>query len=150
MGSGVIRRRLGIAWLFGALVCSLGVTTEGAEARWEEGRLVFEPAIAFDIDSPRLRPRSRPVLEAIVVRLNERPEVRIEIQSHTDAGSVCPHCARDLPRLRAMAVRQALVELGVAGERLEARSYGADRPLCTRRNARCRRRNRRIELHVLP
>jgi outer membrane protein OmpA-like peptidoglycan-associated protein len=51
---------------------------------------------------------------------------------------------------RARAVRDALVAHGVAPDRLTARGYGDTRPLVMPRTDADRRRNTRIELHLLP
>jgi tetratricopeptide (TPR) repeat protein len=50
---------------------------------------------------------------------------------------------------RAEALRAALIARGVQPERLVARGYGAERPVCGQHNAACWARNRRVELTIL-
>jgi outer membrane protein OmpA-like peptidoglycan-associated protein len=54
-----------------------------------------------------------------------------------------------LSGLRAQAVVQALIDRGVAPQRLVAHGYGESKPLCTEHVEACWAKNRRVELKIV-
>ena len=83
-------------------------------------------------------------IDAIAELLRRHPDVRVEIEGHTDAsGPARENLA--LSQRRANAVRDALVEAGVARDRLVAYGYGEGVPLADNATPEGRARNRRIE-----
>jgi outer membrane protein OmpA-like peptidoglycan-associated protein len=113
------------------------------------GKTVIPEKIGFDHDSDRLTSTSSPILEEVSNFVISRPGlVRIEVQGHTDASGKIAY-NQDLSRRRALAVLAALVERGVAPERLSARGYGTQRPLVTERSDEAYATNRRVEFVIL-
>ena len=83
-------------------------------------------------------------IDAIAELLSRHPDVRVEIEGHTDAsGPARENLA--LSQRRANAVRDALVAAGVARDRLVAYGYGEGVPLADNAMPEGRARNRRIE-----
>ncbi len=75
------------------------------------------------------------------------PSVRIQVEGHCDErGSAEYNLA--LGDRRATADKDALVALGVPGDRLTTISYGKERPQCTEATEECYQKNRRAHLSV--
>ena len=101
--------------------------------------------VLFRSGSAELEPVSATALDQVAASLLAWPQVRVEVQGHTDdqgdAGA-----NRDLSRRRAEAVRQYLVRAGVAADRLTAVGYGEDLPIADNTTGSGRAANRRVEL----
>jgi len=110
-------------------------------------RLVLLRPVQFSPDSAIIAAESEPLLAEVAELLKKRPELaHVEVQAHLDDASAGD--AQALSEQRAQAVRAWLVSNGVAETRLEAKGYGATRPLAPNITAQNRARNRRIELHI--
>jgi outer membrane protein OmpA-like peptidoglycan-associated protein len=90
-----------------------------------------------------------PSLDRIARFLEERPELAIRIEGHTD-GSGSAEVNRDISRERAEAVLRALAERGVDPARMTAAGFGATRPIANDDTERGRRENRRVEVYAVP
>lgn len=113
-----------------------------------EGVKVELKNIFFASGSYELEPTSDPELRTLYRYLNENPELRIEIQGHTDdVGSEEDNLA--LSQNRAEAVRQYLIEQGIDPSRVQARGYGETEPIADNETEEGRARNRRTEFEVL-
>jgi len=73
------------------------------------------------------------------------PKLAIEIGGHTDNVGK-PDYNLKLSDARAAAVRQWLIEHGIAAARLTSRGYGDTQPLVPNTSDENRARNRRVEL----
>ena len=103
--------------------------------------------VHFGFDSYDLDGSARDVLAANAEWLKENKRARTEIEGHTDErGTVEYNLA--LGAKRAKAVKDYLVSLGVASERLTTISYGEELPLCRDASEQCYARNRRV--HFVP
>lgn len=112
-----------------------------------ERSLVLD-GVEFDSDSATIRPASFPVLDRAIAILRDNPDVRVQIQGHTDnTGRASRN--RELSQQRAESVRQYLIEHGIPEARLEARGFGPSRPRAPNDTEEGRARNRRIEFHRL-
>jgi outer membrane protein OmpA-like peptidoglycan-associated protein len=121
-----------------------------AKVSWTGGQVLVEEVIHFDVAESTLRPESAPLLDEVAAVLLANPEiVRIEIAGHTDPiGGVAFNT--ELSRRRAKAVAEALVERGIAPERLVAKGYGPSRPIADNETVEGRAANRRVEFTVAP
>lgn len=118
-----------------------------AQVRRTPKRLVLLRPVSFTADTAIIAAESEPLLAEVAELLKKRPELaHIEVQAHLDDISTVD--AQTLSDQRAQAVRAWLVGNGVAESRLEAKGYGATRPLAPNITAQNRARNRRIELHI--
>ncbi len=98
-------------------------------------RLAIRP-IYFDFDKSNIRPDSQYELENVVAVMRDNPNMRIRIESHTDARGTKMYNRR-LSNARARSTRNYLISRGIAPERLpDARGYGEDQLLnnCDDRN----------------
>ncbi|MCB9797875.1 MAG: OmpA family protein [Alphaproteobacteria bacterium] len=117
--------------------------------RLEGDQLLLPEKIYFDLDKARIKPESLPTLDAVAAYLIAHPELtRLEVSGHTDDRGSSEYSTR-LTQRRAEAVAQALVERGVAPERLVAVGYEEDRPIASNATPEGRAMNRRVELRVL-
>ena len=113
------------------------------------GQTVIPEKIRFDHDSDRFTAAASPILDEISNFVISRPGlVLIEVQGHTDASGKIAY-NQDLSRRRAYAVLAALVERGVAPERLSARGYGTQRPLVPGQGDDAYATNRRVEFKIM-
>jgi OOP family OmpA-OmpF porin len=102
----------------------------------------------FKSGKSQIQPQALPKLDDVIALLKANPQMRIEIQGHTDSSGTYRHNLR-LSRVRAQAVVQYLRRKGIAAERLTATGYGPNRPRGSNNTAEGRARNRRIEFRVL-
>jgi OOP family OmpA-OmpF porin len=100
--------------------------------------------IHFEFNKDRIRPESHPVLNAVVEVLQKNPDIRIEVQGHTDNKGGAAY-NRDLSHRRAGSVKKYLVAHGVTPERLTSLGYGFDRPLVDNATDQNRALNRRVQ-----
>ena len=104
--------------------------------------------VAFKSGSAQLTAESIGVLSRVAGDLKDNPEVRVEVRGHTDSTGAAD-ANRDLSRRRAMAVRDVLIQLGVAPSRITAVGYGEDRPIAPNDTREGREKNRRVELYQI-
>ncbi|MBS1542781.1 MAG: OmpA family protein, partial [Bacteroidetes bacterium] len=117
--------------------------------------VVFElKNIYFGYDSANIRPESARELDKLVDILNDNPEIKIEMGSHTDSvGSVAFNI--NLSQRRAEATVNYLIKKGIAPERMVAKGYGESKPIARNTNPDGtdnpigRQRNRRTEFKIL-
>jgi outer membrane protein OmpA-like peptidoglycan-associated protein len=113
-------------------------------ALMEDGRMTLE-GIEFDSGSDRLRPTSDSTLRQVAAALVAKPELRVEVEGHTDGvGEEAANLV--LSQRRAKSVLDRLVALGVPAAQLTSAGYGASRPIASNETPDGRQRNRRVEL----
>ena len=104
--------------------------------------------IYFDYDKSEIRPDQLAQLRTNADWLKRNPSVRFVIQGHCDErGSQEYNLA--LGDHRANAVKEYLVQQGIAENRMSIISYGEERPVCRETTEGCMQQNRRAEF-VLP
>ena len=124
------------------------VTAEGCRAVFAQGSSFTLRQVTFESARATIRPSSFPELDDLAAGLAGDPTVRVEIAGHTDATGL-PATNERLSLARAEAVRQYLIEKGIAGDRLVARGYGQSRPVATNATPAGRAANRRVEVSRL-
>ncbi|MBN1773055.1 MAG: OmpA family protein [Deltaproteobacteria bacterium] len=112
-------------------------------------QIEIKQQINFVTDSDQIKgDRSFDILNVVAAVLRANPQIRVEIQGHTDNRGSHDH-NMDLSQRRAASVRSYLIERGIESERMVARGYGPDVPIEDNRTARGREKNRRVEFHIL-
>ncbi|HPF25547.1 MAG TPA: OmpA family protein [Steroidobacteraceae bacterium] len=101
----------------------------------------------FDSGTARLDTASARTLDDVGNVLGAFPAAQVELQGHTDSSGDADQ-NRTLSQERAAAVRSALIERGIAAERLTARGFGADNPRSSNDTPEGRAENRRTEIVV--
>ncbi len=115
----------------------------------EENSIVILEKIYFETDSAEILARSFPIIDAVAATLVGNPHITlVEVQGHADERSSDEYNIR-LTRDRAAAVVEALVQRGVARDRLRSAGYGERCPLDPRHNQEAWERNRRVEFKII-
>lgn len=105
--------------------------------------------ILFTGDHWNLLPPAQPILQSLLVSLTvTHPEATATIDGYTADTPDSRYDARDLSQRRTHAVRQWLLDRGVAPTRLTATGHGATNPVASNDTEDGRRLNRRVEVQL--
>jgi peptidoglycan-associated lipoprotein len=98
--------------------------------------------VYFDYDTDAIRPDQQSSLQGDAQFLGQHPNIQFTVEGHCDErGSTEYNLA--LGDRRASAVKNALIQAGVAAGRVKTISYGKEKPFCTESNESCWQQNRR-------
>ena len=98
--------------------------------------------IFFDYDKYDVRAADQGSFQSDAQFLQQHPNIRFTIEGHCDErGSTEYNLA--LGSNRADAVKNALIQAGVSGDRIKTFSYGKEKPFCSESNESCWQQNRR-------
>lgn len=108
------------------------LTDAGGVAVWEEIECTLTDynvlPIFYELGSARLTSESRRVIDNKLLKLmRDKPNIRIELSSHTDARGTSDSNQR-LSQARAESVVNYLVSRGIQRSRMVAKGYGESRP----------------------
>jgi peptidoglycan-associated lipoprotein len=96
----------------------------------------------FDLDKADIRSDARTALARSAEFMRSYPQLKVVVEGHCDErGSTEYNLA--LGDRRAAAVKQYLVSLGIAADRVSTVSYGKEKPFCMESNEDCWQKNRR-------
>jgi outer membrane protein OmpA-like peptidoglycan-associated protein len=113
----------------------------------DRGLVVSMPDVLFDSGSYTLKPAARERLARISGIVLAYPDLRLEIEGHTDSvGSDAYN--QSLSEKRAASVRDYLVDNNVSINNVIARGFGKTRPVADNSTAAGRKLNRRVEMIV--
>ncbi len=113
----------------------------------EEPEVIELSGVFFENNSAKLTGASTETLNQAVVTLKQRSDIRVEVAAHTDSGGKASY-NEYLSGLRAEAVRNYLIERGIAANRLTAKGYGEAHPIADNTTREGRAKNRRVELII--
>lgn len=118
-------------------------------ARLEGERISVDGRVHFALDSDKLLPLGKGLLDDVARILRDHPEILLlEVQGHTDVSGRAEYNL-DLSRRRAEAVRRYLVEVqGVHPSRLSATGLGESVPIRAGSTEDDHEANRRVEFHI--
>jgi outer membrane protein OmpA-like peptidoglycan-associated protein len=128
------------------------VASSEAASVSREGNLLavtFKGDVTFDTNSTVLRPGLQSEINRVAGVLNQYPNTLVRVEGHTDSKGTDPY-NMDLSNRRAMAVKNLLVQRGIADSRIEAVGYGETLPVATNDTEAGRQRNRRVEIKIAP
>lgn len=117
------------------------------DKKFTEAKIVTH-GINFDNDRATLKPESMGTLNMVADVLKNNPEIRFDIQGHTDNSGNAAHNLA-LSQQRAEAVKQQLVAMGVDGARLSTKGLGDTKPMADNASPEGRANNRRVEFVTL-
>lgn len=131
-----------------ALKAPLQPIVENKEIPIKSTPIVLEN-VFFATASAELRSESKVELDALYELLKTYPTVRILLSGHTDnVGSDADN--QQLSQARARAVREYLIQAGIAADRLEAKGFGESQPRYTNDTNEGRAGNRRTTFELIP
>ena len=104
-------------------------------------------SVNFKSNSSELTPGSNKELDKAVAAMNKYPQLRIEIQAHSDSMGEAGY-NQSLSDKRANSVRDYMIDKGIAANRMEAKGYGESQPIADNGTKEGRLTNRRVELKV--
>ena len=81
--------------------------------------------------------------------MNSYPKIPFMIEGHTDSSGPKAFNQK-LSELRAMSVKEYLVDNGITSSRLMTVGYGEDKPAASNNTRKGRIENRRVEFKVIP
>jgi len=103
----------------------------------------------FEMDSDRIKPGFHSTLNKISGVVNKYGKTRLTIAGHTDSTGSAAH-NQGLSERRARAVKGYLFSENVYPGRLDAVGYGEDQPVASNETEESRRRNRRVDITIIP
>jgi OOP family OmpA-OmpF porin len=100
--------------------------------------------IRFQFDKATIQPSSYAELDQFVTFLKANPNLRGEIQGHTDSKGTAEYNQK-LSERRAEAVRQYFISKGIPASQMTTKGYGMTKPIADNATEEGRAMNRRIE-----
>jgi len=108
----------------------------------------YARTILFNSGKATFKDETVPVLNSMLAIFKEYPQARFSIEGHTDSdGSNALN--QTLSENRAAAVRNFLIENGIAADRLMSTGYGETKPIASNKNAAGKAQNRRVEIKLI-
>jgi outer membrane protein OmpA-like peptidoglycan-associated protein len=101
--------------------------------------------VHFDFDRSALTPAAIRILDDAVMKLQANPTLNVTIEGHTDSVGTVEYNL-SLGERRANAVRDYLLNRGIAAARMRTVSYGEERPIASNDTADGRAMNRRAHI----
>jgi peptidoglycan-associated lipoprotein len=107
------------------------ITNEIFEMKIPLDKIVIDKSIVmeniyYDLDEAYIRPDAALELDKLVAILNDNPEIKIELSSHTDSRQTADYNL-DLSKRRAQSAVEYIVNHGIDQDRITARGYGESR-----------------------
>lgn len=100
--------------------------------------------IKFDVNKATIKPESMGTINYVVKMMTDHPELKFSVQGHTDSdGEVAAN--QKLSEARAKSVVQALVNQGIASNRLTSTGMGESKPMTANNTPEGKAQNRRVE-----
>jgi peptidoglycan-associated lipoprotein len=116
---------------------------------WIEDRDTFKAqTIYFDLDKSVVKSSEMPKVEAVAARLKAEGGKAVKVEGHCDERGTEEY-NRALGERRALAVREALITLGIAADRVDTISFGEDKPAVPGHDEAAWAKNRRGEFILL-
>jgi OmpA-OmpF porin, OOP family len=108
----------------------------------------YAKTILFDTSKSTFQKQTYPVLVAITSILKEYPAANFSIEGHTDSDGA-DAANQTLSDNRAAAVKNYLIDNGIASQRLSSRGFGEGSPIDTNATKAGKANNRRVEVKLV-
>ncbi len=118
---------------------------ELAAKKTERGLVITLGDVLFGTDLARLNADGTRMAQRLSTILQQNPQRVVLVEGFADSTGQTQH-NQELSERRAMAVRDALLDMGVARERISQRGYGESYPVAANDTAANRQLNRRVEI----
>ncbi len=101
----------------------------------------------FDANG-RLKAAAYLMLDQIIILMNRNPEIRMEVEVHTDNLGQAANNLK-ISQARAQLLVNYLINRGISSKRLTAKGYGGIKPVASNMYERDRRLNRRVDFRII-
>ena len=101
--------------------------------------------VQFDSGKWNIKPEFNPILDEIFIVLKNSPDVKVEIEGHTDSSGSQAFNQR-LSENRAKSIMEYLINKGIDGGRLSSKGFGPSKPISSNDTPGGRAKNRRVEV----
>lgn len=115
---------------------------------WSDLSDIFSRPIMFEFDKAEILPQSSQLLDEITDVMMVTPNLRLEIQGHTDNMGTQEYNLK-LSNARAKAVYDGLIDRGIEARRLRYRGFGMNRPIAPNDTEENKAKNRRTEFVII-
>ena len=105
----------------------------------------YAKTILFNSGKSSFKQETFPVLQSITAILKEFPSSKFSIEGHTDSDGK-DAMNQKLSEDRAAAVKNYLIENGIAADRLTSSGFGETKPIDSNKTAKGKANNRRVEV----
>ena len=105
--------------------------------------------VLFEFDRYDLTADARDILKSNAEWLQRNASARVEVEGHCDERGTSEYNLA-LAAKRSQAVRDYLITLGIAADRISTISYGEEIPACIESSENCWRQNRRARFVIAP
>jgi len=119
-------------------------TPKGASVN-EKGCWAYASVTLFDFDSYKIKSEAYSMLNEAVSILKEHPEIRVDIQGHTDNVGKEAYNVK-LSENRARSVKEYFVNNGIDPKRISTKGFGFARPIANNDTPEGQAQNRRVQL----
>jgi outer membrane protein OmpA-like peptidoglycan-associated protein len=109
--------------------------------------VTFNSGILFDVNSDALRPTAEHDLQELATSLQDYEGTSVLVVGHTDSTGTATY-NQALSERRANSARVALLQDGLAPDRVEAAGRGESEPVASNETAAGRQENRRVEVAI--
>lgn len=113
----------------------------------ERGLVITLGDVLFGVDQTQLTPDGMRTIQKLASLLEQHPQRSVLIEGFTDSTGSSAY-NQDLSERRATSVRAALLDMGVARNRVSMRGYGEAYPVADNDTSQNRQLNRRVEIVI--
>ena len=110
-------------------------------------KIELKQTVFFDTNRATIKPVSFSLLDDVALALNDHPNLKVEVQGHTDSQGDDAFNLK-LSQRRAESVRTYLIGRGIAKTRMVPKGYGENVPITDNRTPDGRSQNRRVEFVI--
>lgn len=123
------------------------IAGEGAftPADLDSNSCLRQRVIYFGFDQDLVNPEYQAIIACHTKYLRDRSSAQVRLEGHTDERGTREYNL-GLGERRANAVQSAFIANGAPASRIEAVSFGEERPVCLESDESCWSRNRRVEI----
>ncbi|HSY27807.1 MAG TPA: OmpA family protein [Burkholderiaceae bacterium] len=111
----------------------------------DRGLVITLGDVLFGTDQAHLNPDGMHTAQKLADVLKQNPQRTVLVEGYTDSTGTVSH-NQELSERRADAVRTALQEMGIAGDRVTIHGYGPQYPVAANDTSMNRQLNRRVEI----
>ncbi|MEZ4320592.1 MAG: OmpA family protein [Myxococcota bacterium] len=127
---------------------TIRITLAKTRTSLEAGEIKILERVLFETDSAKIKPISFQLLDEVAAVLVTHAEIKtVEVQGHADERGSSTYNLK-LSTDRAAAVRQYLVDAGVAADRLVVQGYGEAQPIQAGKGEAAWAQNRRVQFLI--